>query len=95
VDEPFSGWLESVRFACEVQGVITMRLVRLAQGGAEAAAEADRMIAEKIDAFADAEVALLKALVHGEGFLVAAERAYAPVRHRVHANSCRLSSAAM
>ena len=95
VDEALNGWLESVRFACEVQGVITMRLVRLAQGGAEAAAEADRMIAEKIDAFADAEVALLKALVQGEGITVAVERAYAPVRHRVHANSRRLSGAAM
>jgi hypothetical protein len=48
------------------------------------------MIAEKIDAFADAEVALLNALAHGEGFAIAAERAYLPVRWRVHANSHRL-----
>jgi hypothetical protein len=91
--ESLNSWLESVRFACEVQGVISMRLARLAQGGPQAAAEADRMIAEKIDAFADAEVALLNALAHGEGFFVAAERAYAPVRRRVRANNRRLSCA--
>jgi hypothetical protein len=67
--------LESVRFACEVQGIISMRLVRLTQGGPQAAAEANLMIAEKVDAFADAGVALVNALAHGEGFLIAAERA--------------------
>jgi hypothetical protein len=87
-------WFESARFAYEVQGVISMRLMRLAQGGPQAAAEADRMIAEKLDALADAEVALLNALAHGEGFATAAERAYLPVRSRVHANSRRLSGAA-
>ncbi len=91
--ESSNPWLESMRFACEVQGVISMRLARLAQGGPQAAAEADRMIAEKINAFADAEVALAKALAGGEGILVAAERAYAPVRRCVHANSRRLSRA--
>jgi hypothetical protein len=91
--EAWYTWFESVRFACEVQDVISMRLIRLAQGGPQAAAEADRMIAEKLDAIADAEVALLNALAHGEGLLIAAERAYLPVRRRVHANNCRLSSA--
>jgi hypothetical protein len=46
---PMNTWLESIRFACEVQGVISMRLVRLAQGGPKAAAEANWMIAEKVD----------------------------------------------
>ncbi len=89
--EAWNSWFESVRFACEVQDVIAMRLTRLAQGGPQAAAEADRMIAEKIDAFADAEVALLNALVDGEGIMIAAERAYLPVRRQVHANNCRLA----
>jgi hypothetical protein len=93
VFESLNNWLEAVRFACEVQGVISMRLAQLAQGGPQASAEADRMIAEKFDAFADAEVALLNALAHGEGLLVAAERAYAPVRRRVSANSRRLAYA--
>lgn len=72
---PMNTSLESVRFACEVQGIISMRLVRLTQGGPQAAAEANLMIAEKVDAFADAGVALVNALAHGEGFLIAAERA--------------------
>jgi hypothetical protein len=55
--------------------------------------EANLMIAEKFDALADAEVAMLKALCDGEGFMVGAERAYAPVRRRVCANSHRLSAA--
>ena len=91
--EAWNTWFESVRFACEVQDVIAMRLTRLAQGGPQAAAEADRMIAEKLDAFADAEVALLNALVHGEGIMIAAERAYQPLRRRVHDNSLRLAVA--
>lgn len=91
--ESLNTWIESVRFACEVQGVISMRLARLAQGGPDAAVEANLMIAEKFDALADAEAAIAKALSDGEGFLVAAERAYAPVRHRVHENSSRLAHA--
>ena len=86
-------WLESVRFACEVQDVVSMRLLRLAEGGPRAEAEAQQMIEEKLDALADAEVALLRALSDGEGLIAAAERAYAPVRRRVHANHCRLSQA--
>ena len=92
--ESFNGWFESMRFACEVQGVISMRLMRMAQGGPDAAVEANLMIAEKIDAFADAEVALAQALFAGEGLMVAAERAYAPLRRCVGANSSRLAQLA-
>ena len=88
-------WMEeSLRFACDVQGVIAMRLLRLAQGGPDAAAEAELMVAEKLEAITDAEVAMLRALCDGEGILVAAERAYAPVRERVCANSSRLAQLA-
>ena len=86
-------WIESVRFAREVQSVISMRLLRIAQGGPDAAVEANLMVAEKLDALADAEVAILRALSDGEGIFVVAERAYAPMRSRVHANSDRLSAA--
>ena len=86
-------WAESIRFVCEVHGVISMRLLRLAQGGPQAAAEANLMVTEKIAAFADAEAALANALLAGEDLVVAAERAYAPVRSRVHANSHRLAHA--
>jgi hypothetical protein len=88
-----NAWVESVRFACEVQGVISLRLLRLAQGGPQAEVEARLMIAEKIEAFADAKSAIAKALCDGEGFMVAAERGYAPLRRRVGANSSRLARA--
>ncbi len=92
--EPFNAWVESMRFACEVQGVVAMRLLRLAQGGAQADAEAQLMIAEKIAAFADAEIAMARALSEGEDFLAAAERGYAPLRRCVAANSRRLALSA-
>jgi len=90
VNELLQDWLE---FACEVQDVVSLRLARLAEGGPQAAAEAQQMIAEKLDALADAEVAMLRALSDGEGLLAASERAYAPVRRRVHANHRRLMKA--
>jgi hypothetical protein len=70
----WTNWIETVRFACEAQGVIVARLALLASGGPSAAAEADLMISEKVVAFADAKAA-------AEG---------APLRHRVHVNSRRL-----
>jgi len=89
--ESMNAWIESVRFACEVQGVISMRLMFLAQGGPEAEVEARLMVSEKMAAFADAEVALASALFAGENIMVAVQRAYAPLRHCVHANNDRLS----
>jgi hypothetical protein len=89
-----NAWMEFVRFACEVQSVIAMRLARLAEGGPGAGLEAERMVAEKFEALVDAETAMADALVHGEELMVAAERAYEPVRERVHANNCRLMATA-
>lgn len=91
--ESMNAWIESVRFACEAQSVIAMRLMYLAQGGPQAVAEARLMVSEKMAAFADTEVALANALFAGEGFMVAAERAYAPLRQCVHANNDRLAQA--
>jgi hypothetical protein len=91
--ESMNTWVETLRFACEVQSVISMRLLRMAQGGPQAAVEAQLMVAEKIEAFADAEAAIAQALCDGEGFMVAAERGYAPLRQCVGANSSRLARA--
>jgi hypothetical protein len=87
----FDHWLEAVRFACEAQSVISMRLARLAEGGPHATAEAYEMIADKLAALTESQMAAVESIAHGEGLLVAAERAFAPVRRHVHANSCRLS----
>ncbi len=89
----WTNWYEAVRFSCEAQAVISARLLLFASGDPGAAAEAGRMIAEKVAAFADAQAAAEQALAQGHGIYEAAEQAYLPLRHRVHANSCRLLSA--
>jgi ABC-type nitrate/sulfonate/bicarbonate transport system substrate-binding protein len=91
--ESFNAWAETLRFACEVQNAVSLRLLRMAQRGTQAAAEAQLMVAEKIEAFAVAEAAIAQALCDGEGFMVAAERGYAPLRQCVGANSSRLAHA--
>jgi hypothetical protein len=83
-------WFDAFRFAAEAQGVVAMRLMRIAAGGPKAAKEAHRMISEKLEAFALAEIAAADAIVHGSSLDVAAARAFAPLRRRVHANSRRL-----
>jgi hypothetical protein len=86
----WANWMEAVRFTCEAQSVISARFMLFASGGPNAAEEATRMIAEKIVAFTDAGIAAERALAGGLGLSVAAERAYAPLRHCVHSNSGRL-----
>jgi hypothetical protein len=86
----WSHWLEAARFATEAQGVISARLLLFASGAPNAAAEAERMIAEKVQAFTAAGIAAERALADGLGFEVAAQRAYSPLRACVRANSNRL-----
>jgi hypothetical protein len=89
----WADWIEAVRFGCEAQGVISARLLLFASGAPNAAAEAGRMVAEKIAAFSDAQVAAEQALAGGLGFYAAVQCAYLPVRSAVHANSVRLTAA--
>ncbi len=87
----WTNWIEALRFGCEAQSVISARLMLFATGAPNAAAEAERMFAEKIAAFSDAQVAAERALAEGLGFHAAAQSAYLPVRRVVHANSTRLN----
>jgi hypothetical protein len=50
-------WMDAVKFNFEVQSVISMRLMKIAAGGAAGAAESKKMIQEK----AEASVAALSA----------------------------------
>jgi hypothetical protein len=88
----WADWIEAVRFGYEAQSVISARLMLFASGAPDAAAEAGRMVAEKIAAFSDAQFAAERALADGLGFYAAAQRAYLPLRQAVHANSTRLTS---
>jgi len=86
----WANWLEAVRFSCEAQGVIAARLMLFVSGGPNAASEAERMVAEKIAAFADAHQAAERALTEGLGIFAAVERAYQPLKRCVSANGNRL-----
>jgi len=89
----WANWLEAVRFTCEAHGVISARLVLFASGAPDAAREAERMIAEKIVAFGDAQNAAEQALADGLGIFAAVERAYQPLKRCVSANGDRLGVA--
>jgi hypothetical protein len=89
-NDMFEATIETMRFTCEAQGVISARLMLFASGSPDAADEAAQMVAEKILAFTKAGIAAERAMSDGLGFVVAAERAYSPLRDCVHANSDRL-----
>jgi len=86
-----NAWLEAVRFADDSQRVIASRMLRLASGGTLAAEETRRMVAEKIFALGEAQVAVLTSWASGRAPR-AARKAYAPFRRRVRANRRRLGA---
>ena len=87
-----NAWFEAARFASDSQSVVALRLMRIANGGPQAATEASQMISEKMAAFAEAQGAMFAALATGKSFESAATRAYAPYRRAVRANRRRLGS---
>lgn len=89
-DNMFEATIETMRFTCEAQNVISARMLLFATGAPSAVDEAAEMVAEKIIAFTHAGIAAEQALSDGLGFFAAAERAYSPLRDCVHANSDRL-----
>jgi hypothetical protein len=50
-------WMDAAKFNLEIQSVVSMRLMKIAAGGAEAAAEYVRMIQEKSTAAVAAQTA--------------------------------------
>jgi hypothetical protein len=89
-DDVLEATIETMRFSCEAQSVMSARLFLFATGAPNAVDEAAEMIAEKIIAFTHAGIAAEQALSDGLGFFTAAERAFSPLRDCVHANSGRL-----
>jgi hypothetical protein len=83
-------WIDAVAFGLETQGVIAMRLMKIALGGPGGAAECRRMFFEKIDAASSAHTAAFLALAGGKSVEVATQLAMAPVKRRVRANYARL-----
>jgi hypothetical protein len=83
-------WMKATQLAFDVQSVIGLRMMRIAEGGPFAAAEAQRMITEKVAALAAAQGAGAVTLMCGGTPARAAARAITPVRRRVRANHRRL-----
>jgi len=84
-------WFDAAQFGLEAQSVIAMRLMKIAAGGQDGAAECTRMVMEKFDAVGASVTAGALALAGGKSMEAAAQLALIPVRRRVHANHLRLT----
>ena len=87
----WTDWIDAAALGFEAQGVIAMRLMRIAAGGAAADAECRLMVAEKFAAVAAAQDAASAALFSGKSLQAATALALVPMRRRVRANHRRLS----
>ncbi len=88
--EFWKDWIEAAALGLEAQGVIAMRLLKIAAGGPEAGAECQLMVAEKFVAAAAVQAAAASELAGSKSFHDVAALALAPVRRRVRANHRRL-----
>ena len=84
-------WMEAAKFNLEIQSVVSMRLMKISAGGAEAVAEYMRMIQEKSAAVMAAQTAGSLALSKGRSIKAATKAAMVPVKKKVRANRKRLS----
>jgi hypothetical protein len=75
----------------EAQAVILLRAFRMAQGGAKAEAEGQRMITEKAAALAEAQLAATVATLKGNKKHRIAKKTLAVYAKRVRRNRRRLS----
>jgi hypothetical protein len=84
-------WFDAAQFGLEAQSVIAMRLMKIAAGGQDGAAEVTQMVLEKFDAAGASVTAGAVALAGGKSVVAAAQLAMNQVRRRVHANHLRLT----
>jgi hypothetical protein len=70
----WKSWIDAAQFCFEAQSVIAMRLMKIATGGQDGAAEFTRMVLEKLDAGEAAHAAGTLALVEGKGVEAATKR---------------------
>jgi len=95
MSNPWNAWFalsaQAARMCWEVQTVMLLRSLRMAQGGAKAEAEAQRMITEKVAALAEAQVAATVATLKGGKRHRVAKKALGVYARRVRRNRRRLS----
>jgi hypothetical protein len=81
---------QAARMCWEAQSVMLLRGLRMAQGGAKAEAEAQRMITEKVVALAEAQVAATAATFKGNAKHRIAKKALGVYAKRIRSNRRRL-----
>lgn len=90
-----NSWLaltfKTMQLGFEAQRVIALRVMRLAAGGARGKSEGRRMVAEKVAALAEAQIAAASAVMAGRKGPVVAAKVLRIVKKRVGANRRRLS----
>lgn len=85
-------WFEAAQFGVDSQSVMAMRMMKIASGGPGATTEAQRMVSEKVAAFAESQGLMMAALINGKSLETAAVKAYTPYRRAVRANRRRLET---
>jgi hypothetical protein len=81
----------TARLIWEAQGVMALRLIKLARGGSAAQSEASGMIGEKLAAFLDAQAVAATAVLGGSSGARTATRVLNVYRRKVPANRRRLA----
>jgi len=81
---------DMMALGAEASGVVALRMLKLAAGGQAAAAEAQLMVAEKIQAAAEVQAQAWGDALAGRGHLTP-RRATALYRRKVRANRRRLA----
>ena len=93
--QPWNAWFalsaQAMRMCWDAQAVMLLRTLRIAKGGARAEAETQRMIAEKVAALAQAQIAAMVATLKGGKKDRAAKEALAVYAGQVRRNRRRLS----
>ena len=90
----FNPWLslayKTAQLSMEAQGVIALRMMKLAVGGPAAQAEIKTMVSEKTVAFGQAQLAMTQGFVTNANQDKTARKVLAIYRRRVRANTRRL-----
>jgi hypothetical protein len=82
---------DMMRLGLEAQSVITLRTMKIMQGGAAAERETRQMVTEKMAAAIEAGAAVTAGMIEGQGRATLTRKAMKGYKRRVTANRKRLS----
>ena len=87
----WDAYIRAAQIGWDTNAVVAKRLMRLAVGGALAQREAQRMVAEKVAAIAEAQAAATTKMMMRGGMAAATKSASAVYQRKVRANRRRLT----